>query len=244
MLFEDATPSYRSVPVVEDSSEPRKVYNVRVPRPVLGEEWHVCTEVHVTNDDLRERGAGVAAVTEVRFSDNSGNGREDGFAWLRANGSWNVGVEAHHALISRSKWLAWTPELIAQLPGGPDDPLFVKLILMVKSEQAQAGDKLDIKPDGGFLQVRQSKREASFSLLRSRNRRGRRISARMVMSLVTTGLRRLSMAGTLVGLHPPKHARMSGLSHTPVLLRSGFEGQSIATSRHSRATSLTPSARA
>jgi hypothetical protein len=76
MLIEDATPSYRSVPVVEDSSEPRKVYNVRVPRPALGEEWHVCTEVHVTNDDLRERGAGVAAVTEVRFSHNSGNGRK------------------------------------------------------------------------------------------------------------------------------------------------------------------------
>jgi hypothetical protein len=190
MLFEDATPSYRSVPVVEDSSEPRKIYNVRVSRPLLGEEWHVCTEVHVTNDDLRERGAGVACITE-RFSGNSGNGREDGFDWLRANGSWNVGVEAHHALISRSKWLAWTPELIAQLPAGPDDPLYVKLILMARSKQAQASDKLDIKPDGGFLQVRRPPegKEQAFSLLRrSRSRRGHRISARLVMSLVTTGL--------------------------------------------------------
>jgi hypothetical protein len=224
MLFEDATPSYRSVPVVEDSSEPRKVYNVRVPRPVLGEEWHVCTEVHVTNDDLRERGAGMAAVTEVRFSDNSGNGREDGFAWLRANGSWNVGVEAHHALISRSKWLAWTPELIAQLPGGPDDPLFVKLILMAKSEQAQAGDKLDIKPDGGFLQVRQSTGAASFSLLRSRSRRSRRISAWMLMSL---GLWRLSTAGTLVGLHQSKRGPNVRSEPYSVMLRPNPEGQGL-----------------
>jgi hypothetical protein len=200
MLFEDATPSYRSVPVVEDSSEPRKIYNVRVPRPAVGEEWHVCAEVHVTNDDLRKRGAGVAAVTEVRFSENSGNGREDGFGWLRANGSWNVGVEAHPALISRSKWLEWTPELIDQLPGGPDDPLYVKLMLMAKSAQAQAGDKLDIKPDGGFLQVRKplQAKEQIFSLLRhNRNRRGRRISARMVMSLVTTSLSRAAIGGPL-----------------------------------------------
>jgi hypothetical protein len=63
----------------------------------------------------------VAAVTELQFSGNSGNGREDGFGWLRANGSWNVGVEAHHALISRSKWIEWTPELIDRLPGGRDD---------------------------------------------------------------------------------------------------------------------------
>jgi hypothetical protein len=186
MLLEDATPSYQSVPVVEDSSEPRKIYNVGVPRPVVGEEWHVCTEVHVTNDDLRERGAGVACVTEVRFSGNSGNGREDGFDWLRANGSWNVGVEAHHALISRSKWLRWTPEFIAQLPGGPDDPLYVKLIVIARSKQARAGDKLDIKPDGGFLQVHQPQegKEQVFSLVRrSRSRRSRRTSALMVMSL-------------------------------------------------------------
>jgi hypothetical protein len=61
---------------------------------------------------------------------------------------------SRRTMLCRSKWIEWTPEMLDQLPGGPDDPLYVKRFLMAKGTRWEPGDMLDIKPDGGFFQVR------------------------------------------------------------------------------------------
>ena len=45
------------------------------------------------------------------------------------------------------------------------------------------------------------------------------------------------MAGPLWGVQQSKHARMSGLSRVPVVLRPGSEGQNLAKSGRSQPTS-------
>jgi hypothetical protein len=164
MLLEDTTESYARVPVRTDSSEPRRIFVINAPRPVAGDIWHMTAEIHVTNDDLRERGHGVACVTEARIQDHTTNDRSGGFIWLRANGFGNVGVEAHHALISRSKWIEWTQELVDDLPGGPDTQLYLKFFVMAQSTRARSRDQLIITPGRGFLQLRIEKASTASSL--------------------------------------------------------------------------------
>jgi hypothetical protein len=154
MFFETTTERYEDIQVREHDSEPRGVYMLEAPRPSVGELWDIRFELHVTNEGPRAKGYGVAATTEVRLQATKDNDRSGGVSLLRANGSWNVGVEAHHALISRSKIIKWDEEKIGEIED--DAPLFLKVFLMAKSTQAVAEDRLIIDQGKGFLQLLRS----------------------------------------------------------------------------------------
>ena len=146
---------YVDIPVRTDGSAVRTVmYINNLTPPVPGEIWDIEYEIHVTNDDLRERDRGVAATTEVRigFDTSHSRGNGDGsFRCSRANGSFNVGVEAHHGLISRRCLFEWTQELVegvtAQYPKLP----VVKAYLWASSTAAISGDRLEIDQGRGKL---------------------------------------------------------------------------------------------
>ncbi|MGH1542732.1 MAG: hypothetical protein ACRBHB_20100 [Arenicella sp.] len=140
---------YSEIPVYTNGSGVRTLmYINNISIPVAGEIWDVEYEVHVTNDDLRARGKGVAATTEVRIGVDTSHNRSGYFACSRANGSFNVGVEAHHGLISRRCLFKWTQADIDDLNN--INPV-LKAYLWASSTAAQSGDKLKVDQGRGKL---------------------------------------------------------------------------------------------
>ena len=85
---------------------------------LAGDEISIYCEVHGTNDDARSEGVGVAWVTEFRLKDNQSNDRLDGtfnVPMHHDSGHFNVGVEAHHGLISREGAYTFTDDYSGEL---------------------------------------------------------------------------------------------------------------------------------
>lgn len=142
---------YSDIPVETDGSSPRCMMYIKPDIPNAGDIWTITVEIHVTNDDLRARGSGVACTTEVRIGEDTSHAR-DGFKVIRANGSFNVGVEAHHGLILRTKSIEWTQAMIDDISGWTD--LAVKFMVWGSSTAAISGDRLVIDEGRGFMQLR------------------------------------------------------------------------------------------
>lgn len=135
--------------VVKDSDAPKYcIFYIEMPRPVLGEIWVVSSEIHGTNDDLRARGYGLHLTTEIRVDDNTSNTR-GGLEIARANGSFNIGPEAHHGLIPRPNMMEWTQADIDYVSGW--GAVYLKFFAWAGSTQAQSGDRCDITSGRGHL---------------------------------------------------------------------------------------------
>lgn len=142
---------YDSLPVREDGSGAKCVMYVTMPKPSVGEIWTVTSEIHVTNNDLRRRDKGVACTTEVRIGSSPDHDRGSDLPFVRANGSFNVGVEAHHGLIPRSRSMVWTRDLVDAVAAW--DGVYVKQYVWASSTAARSGDRLEIDQGRGFIQV-------------------------------------------------------------------------------------------
>lgn len=141
---------YTEIPVMTNGSEARCMMAITgLPIPQPNELWRTTFEIHGTNNMLRSRGYGAHLTTEVRVGFDTSHVR-DGFSVLRANGGINVGVEAHHTLASRAKSIKWTEAMIEALQGRAP---VIKLMVWAGSTQAESGDKLEITPGRGFLQL-------------------------------------------------------------------------------------------
>lgn len=142
---------YNSLPVKKDGSGVKCLFFVSMPKPKVGEIWTVTSEIHVTNNDLRNRDAGVACTTEVRMGSSPANDRGADLPFVRANGSFNVGVEAHHGLITRTKSIVWTQGMIDSVASW--EGVYVKTYVWASSTSARSGDRLEIDVGRGFSQV-------------------------------------------------------------------------------------------
>lgn len=143
---------YTTVPVESDSSNPRTIfYVVPDPHPVVGEVWIVSFEIHVTNDDLRAQDKGVAATTEVRLGYDTSHERASGFNLIRANGTFNIGVEAHHGLISRTKTIYWTQQMVDDANAMSD--VVAKMMIWASSSGQSGQYDLEIGQNRGFFQI-------------------------------------------------------------------------------------------
>jgi hypothetical protein len=149
-IYQSNAERYAKLKVTDGSGEARAIFMLESPLPEVGDIWHLTAEIHVTNDELRGRGRGVACTTEIRVAPDRSNERS-GMALLRANGTFNVGVEAHHGLIARSKWIEWTQEMVDELD--PHDRLYVKFFAWAHSTAAERGDELTVTRGRGFLEL-------------------------------------------------------------------------------------------
>lgn len=163
-MYEDTLDErYSDIPVSDgalsftDPSYPydRCIRYVAMPRPVVGEIWDISMELHATNDDLRARDKALALTTEILIGPQPSNSRFTNgviqLVVLRANGSYNIGPEAHHGLISRRAVIQWDAEKIAYIAAY--ETIYVKLMAWAISTAAESGDRCEITPNRGFLRV-------------------------------------------------------------------------------------------
>jgi len=169
MLYEDLeTERYTDIPVFGNDTavgfnDPTFPYDrcirfIEMPRPSLGDIWDVSCEVHATNDDLRARGNGLYLTTEVLIGPGNGNSRfytinnvpQPLPIVIRANGSYNIGPEAHHGLIARRSLYKWTQERLDYIAAYP--AIYLKFMIWSGSTQAQSGDRCVITPGRGLLE--------------------------------------------------------------------------------------------
>lgn len=141
---------YAAIPVELDGSEPRTImYINELDLPTLGEIWDISFHIHATNDDLRARGAGLYLTTEIRIGFTT-NHLRDGFYVAKAQGSFNIGVEAHHGLIIRRALFEWDQQKLDAL--NSQTPI-VKGIIWAGSTQAQGSDVCAIDVGCGHLKL-------------------------------------------------------------------------------------------
>ncbi|GAB4373876.1 MAG: hypothetical protein Kow00114_36100 [Kiloniellaceae bacterium] len=134
------------LPVLLSGSSWTNIASMEIPGPFkAGESLDLYFEVHGTNDDIRARGGGVAWVTQAFLAPDQTDQR-NGYALNWANGTFNLGPEAHHGLICREGSHVFE----ADEPG----PLYFKVMSHAKSTAAQSGDKLDISQWRGFMKAR------------------------------------------------------------------------------------------
>ena len=142
-------------------SEEARTAAMRVPmyiampdRPVAGELWAINWEMHFTNNTLRAKGVGLFVTSEIRVAADSTQTR-NGLQILDASGAYNIGVEAHHGLITRTVTWLWTPERVAQFAAlVPDGAPVVKLVIWSGSAGVTRTPYpyVDISQDRGLLQ--------------------------------------------------------------------------------------------
>jgi hypothetical protein len=149
-IYQANAERYAKLKVADGSGEARAIFVLESPFPEVGDIWHLTAEIHVTNDELRDRGRGVACTTEIRVAPDRSNDRS-GVTLLRANGTFNVGVEAHHGPITRSIWIEWTQEMVDKVER--HDRLYVKFFAWAHSTAAERGDELTVTRGRGFLQL-------------------------------------------------------------------------------------------
>jgi hypothetical protein len=142
---------YTDMPVKSDYTGARCIMYIPIAQlPVVGEIWDISSEIHVTNDDLRARGKALALTTTVLLGDTA-NHDNIGVSLIKASGSFNVGVEAHHGLVSRRAPVRWTQEMvdIAATLGTPT----LKFLIWASSTAWQSGDRCDITQNRGHLRM-------------------------------------------------------------------------------------------
>lgn len=132
-----------TIPVRKSGADWYPIYCLEVFDIVPGEMWMVFAEAHATNDDLRDRGKGLAWVTQLRWGADC-DGVSDGDGIDRANGTFNLGPEAHHGFVTRVGSYVWTE---------PQVSVWVKLMTHAKSTAAISGDDLKIDQNRGRLWV-------------------------------------------------------------------------------------------
>lgn len=148
---------YTEIRVWDDHTKARCLMYVEGPRPSVGDIWRWTSEVHVTNNDLRLRDKGVAVTTEVRIGPDSSHNRgydttqPAPMPFIRANGTFNVGKEAHHGLIGRTKSIEWTQEMVDAVADW--DQVIAKFMIWASSTAYQSSDRLDIGKMRGFAQL-------------------------------------------------------------------------------------------